>query len=302
MYLGEVNVPQSSLSTLLKAAECLQLKGLAAPDDDVQSVEKTCNKQSSLFDNHNDDSHLHDIGDDLQSNDGHHNYSNECRRSYERPIVRTSDGRRSYDGHYRSCTNNDGRRSYDGYRRRDSDGDSFPSPKRTRQEEEFSISTNQEKSEHSRSSPTPSSQPSMYLSNLLSSSKFSSPVDGTSSISSKLPPSTEEEGRGSSAESDVKIEYNDSIEGEVRVDDSYHAPTEEMFKHESNTSFDGHSDQGDNEIDVARGDGLDRGLPGLLHHAADSLQSANYKRPSLSDINAFSQVSLCTGLTVTNLS
>ncbi|XP_045626245.1 zinc finger and BTB domain-containing protein 7A isoform X10 [Procambarus clarkii] len=33
MYVGEVNVPQSSLSLLIKAAELLQVKGLAVPDE-----------------------------------------------------------------------------------------------------------------------------------------------------------------------------------------------------------------------------------------------------------------------------
>ena len=34
MYLGEVNVRQSDLATLIKAAECLRVKGLAVPDDE----------------------------------------------------------------------------------------------------------------------------------------------------------------------------------------------------------------------------------------------------------------------------
>lgn len=34
MYLGEVNVRQSDLSTLIKAAECLRVKGLAVADDE----------------------------------------------------------------------------------------------------------------------------------------------------------------------------------------------------------------------------------------------------------------------------
>lgn len=33
MYIGEVNVLQENLPGLLKAAECLQIKGLAVPDD-----------------------------------------------------------------------------------------------------------------------------------------------------------------------------------------------------------------------------------------------------------------------------
>ncbi|KAA0202991.1 hypothetical protein HAZT_HAZT003050 [Hyalella azteca] len=33
MYIGEVNVPQEKLSGLIKAAECLQIKGLAVPDE-----------------------------------------------------------------------------------------------------------------------------------------------------------------------------------------------------------------------------------------------------------------------------
>lgn len=34
MYIGEVNVRQNDLSSLIKAAECLKIKGLAVPDDD----------------------------------------------------------------------------------------------------------------------------------------------------------------------------------------------------------------------------------------------------------------------------
>lgn len=37
MYVGEVNVPQSQLPTLIKAAETLQIKGLAAPDEEQPS-------------------------------------------------------------------------------------------------------------------------------------------------------------------------------------------------------------------------------------------------------------------------
>ena len=35
MYLGEVNVNQNDLASLLKTAECLRIKGLAVPDEDV---------------------------------------------------------------------------------------------------------------------------------------------------------------------------------------------------------------------------------------------------------------------------
>ena len=34
MYLGEVNVEQDNLSNLIKAAECLRIKGLAVPDEE----------------------------------------------------------------------------------------------------------------------------------------------------------------------------------------------------------------------------------------------------------------------------
>lgn len=34
MYIGEVNVRQNDLASLIKAAECLRIKGLAVPDDD----------------------------------------------------------------------------------------------------------------------------------------------------------------------------------------------------------------------------------------------------------------------------
>ena len=35
MYIGEVNVLQTELAGLIKAAECLKIKGLAVPDDPV---------------------------------------------------------------------------------------------------------------------------------------------------------------------------------------------------------------------------------------------------------------------------
>merc|ERR1712198_528157 len=44
MYLGEVNVLQNDLSGLIKAAECLRIKGLAVPDEDP--AEKKDNKRS----------------------------------------------------------------------------------------------------------------------------------------------------------------------------------------------------------------------------------------------------------------
>jgi len=44
MYLGEVNVLQNDLSGLIKAAECLRIKGLAVPDEDPN--EKKDNKRS----------------------------------------------------------------------------------------------------------------------------------------------------------------------------------------------------------------------------------------------------------------
>ena len=51
MYLGEVSVEQENLSGLIKAAECLRVKGLAAPDEEPYK-EETCfieeNKESSL--------------------------------------------------------------------------------------------------------------------------------------------------------------------------------------------------------------------------------------------------------------
>jgi len=43
MYLGEVNVLQNDLSGLIKAAECLRIKGLAVPDEDPN--EKKDNKR-----------------------------------------------------------------------------------------------------------------------------------------------------------------------------------------------------------------------------------------------------------------
>ena len=38
MYQGEVNVSQSELSCLIQAAECLRIKGLAVPDDNISET------------------------------------------------------------------------------------------------------------------------------------------------------------------------------------------------------------------------------------------------------------------------
>ena len=43
MYVGEVNVVQEKLAGLIKAAECLKIKGLAVPDEDPMD-----NKESSI--------------------------------------------------------------------------------------------------------------------------------------------------------------------------------------------------------------------------------------------------------------
>ncbi|XP_076059125.1 uncharacterized protein LOC143035883 isoform X9 [Oratosquilla oratoria] len=40
MYIGEVDVRQSDLAGLIKAAECLRIKGLAVPDEDPSKVQK----------------------------------------------------------------------------------------------------------------------------------------------------------------------------------------------------------------------------------------------------------------------
>ncbi|XP_045118812.1 protein tramtrack, alpha isoform-like isoform X6 [Portunus trituberculatus] len=40
MYLGEVNVNQNDLASLLKTAECLRIKGLAVPDEDPTKTKK----------------------------------------------------------------------------------------------------------------------------------------------------------------------------------------------------------------------------------------------------------------------
>lgn len=40
MYLGEVNVNQNDLASLLKTAECLRIKGLAVPDEDPTKARK----------------------------------------------------------------------------------------------------------------------------------------------------------------------------------------------------------------------------------------------------------------------
>lgn len=46
MYLGEVNVRQSDLATLIKAAECLRVKGLAVPDDEPPARKPTRSNDS----------------------------------------------------------------------------------------------------------------------------------------------------------------------------------------------------------------------------------------------------------------
>ena len=52
MYVGEVNVVQEKLSGLIKAAECLRIKGLAVPDEE-QSPSKPCSREKRAIDNSN---------------------------------------------------------------------------------------------------------------------------------------------------------------------------------------------------------------------------------------------------------
>ena len=47
MYVGEVNVVQDNLSALIKAAECLKIKGLAVPDEDPMQSKGSNRKESS---------------------------------------------------------------------------------------------------------------------------------------------------------------------------------------------------------------------------------------------------------------
>ena len=45
MYVGEVEVKQNDLDDLIKAAECLRIKGLGVPDEDLVSSECSKNQQ-----------------------------------------------------------------------------------------------------------------------------------------------------------------------------------------------------------------------------------------------------------------
>lgn len=62
MYDGEVNVLQENLSSLIKAAECLKIKGLAVADHDPseqQHKEKNINKDSNRSHNSNSSNSFH---------------------------------------------------------------------------------------------------------------------------------------------------------------------------------------------------------------------------------------------------
>lgn len=50
MYIGEVNVKQNELSSLIKAAECLKVKGLAVRDDDPKSTSSGAKQRSGEHD------------------------------------------------------------------------------------------------------------------------------------------------------------------------------------------------------------------------------------------------------------
>ena len=61
MYIGEVNVRQNDLASLIKAAECLRIKGLAVPDDDGSKPQTTAvNTSSSASRQQPSDSHSRD--------------------------------------------------------------------------------------------------------------------------------------------------------------------------------------------------------------------------------------------------
>ena len=46
MYIGEVNVVQEKLANLIKAAECLKIKGLAVPDEDPTEGKENIGRES----------------------------------------------------------------------------------------------------------------------------------------------------------------------------------------------------------------------------------------------------------------
>ncbi|KAK8394192.1 hypothetical protein O3P69_006403 [Scylla paramamosain] len=52
MYIGEVNVRQNDLASLIKAAECLRIKGLAVPDDDGSKPQTPSVNSSSSSSHH----------------------------------------------------------------------------------------------------------------------------------------------------------------------------------------------------------------------------------------------------------
>ena len=47
MYVGEVNVSQEKLANLIKAAECLRIKGLAISDDDQTQLQRNSDKRTN---------------------------------------------------------------------------------------------------------------------------------------------------------------------------------------------------------------------------------------------------------------
>lgn len=61
MYIGEVNVRQNDLASLIKAAECLRIKGLAVPDDDGSKPQTpSVNTSSTASRQRPSDTHTHD--------------------------------------------------------------------------------------------------------------------------------------------------------------------------------------------------------------------------------------------------
>ena len=48
MYVGEVNVVQEKLSGLIKAAECLRIKGLAVPDEEPSPTKQSSREKRTI--------------------------------------------------------------------------------------------------------------------------------------------------------------------------------------------------------------------------------------------------------------
>ena len=100
MYIGEVNVVQEKLSGLIKAAECLRIKGLAVPDEEPSVNSNKLSREKR----YSDSSVSSEPKRRRQEDSSFSNYSNKETLSRTNEERRRSNSENSINSKNRNCT------------------------------------------------------------------------------------------------------------------------------------------------------------------------------------------------------